>query len=74
MEALGPQSDIKRMLSNTAREVAAEWYASLLNRTVSMVLLLSTSMASAIMEKSRYSLLSTMECVTSPRIKRDTYQ
>lgn len=52
MEALGPESDIKRMLSNTARDVAAEWYASLLNKIVNIVSFFSTSMESAIMEKS----------------------
>lgn len=60
MEALRPESDIKRMLSNTARDVAAEWYASLLNKIVTIVLFFSTLMENAVMEKSRYSLLSNM--------------
>ena len=60
MEALGPESDIKRMLSSTARDVAAEWYASLLNKIVNTVLFFSTSMESSIMEKSRHSLFSNM--------------
>lgn len=60
MEALGPESDIKRMLSNTARDVAAEWYASLLNKIVNTVLFSLTSMESAIMEKTLHSLLFNM--------------
>ena len=64
MEALGPESDMKRTLSNTARDVAAEWYASLLKRIVNTVLFFSTSMENAVREKSRYSLLSFMYFIT----------
>lgn len=74
MEALRPESDIKRTLSNTASDVAAEWYASLLNKIVSIILFFSTSMESAIMEKSRNSLFSIICFVTLPRIKEEIDQ
>lgn len=74
MEALRPESDIKRTLSNTANDVAAEWYASLLNKIVSIILFFSTSMESAIMEKSRNSLFSIICFVTLPRIKEEIDQ
>lgn len=73
MEALGPETDMKRTLSNTARDVAAEWYASLLKKIVNTVLFFSTSMENAIREKSRYSLLSFMDFITLPRIKEEIY-
>ena len=71
MEALGPESNMKRTLSNTAREVAAEWYASLLKRIVNTVLFFSTSMENAVRKKSRYSLLSFMYFITLPRINKE---
>ena len=71
MEALAPESDMKRTLSNTARDVAAEWYASLLKKIVNTVLFFSTSIENAVREKSRYSLLSFMCFITLPRIKKE---
>lgn len=74
IEALGPESNIKRTLSNTASDTAAEWYASLLNKIVNTVLFSSTSMESAVMEKSRNSLFSIICFVMSPRIKKEIDQ
>jgi hypothetical protein len=51
MEASGPESVIKRMLSNIDRDIAGEWYASLLKKIVSTVLFLSTLIESATRQK-----------------------
>jgi hypothetical protein len=51
MEASGPESIIKIMLSNTAKDNEGEWYAWLLNQNVNIVLYLVTSMENAIMQE-----------------------
>ena len=51
MEASGPESDIKIILSNTARDNGDEWYAWLLNQKLTLFSLPLTSMENAIMHE-----------------------
>lgn len=51
MEASGPESDIKMILSNTARDNGDEWYASSLNQKLTVFSFPLTSMENAIMHE-----------------------
>lgn len=69
-EASAPESDMKRMLSNTDRDRDGEWYAWLLNKAVRMVLFDLTSMESAIIHLKTHSLFSLKYFSRLPRMKK----